>query len=241
LSEGARPRAASNEVVETQRGDVPEREAFHILLLRHGQTDANATGVLQGHQPTPLNSLGLLQAQRLAQRVARHATKVTALASSDLRRAVQTAEPVAAACGLTPAYDPAWRERGFGEFEGRHVGERDTWRAAHGDTDPPGAESLPDFRARVRRAFEALPQRLPGHKTIAVITHGGPIGILLRLLSDGSLPLAPGAQRPELIQAPNCSVMELIGERGGNAIGWRVACLSDVAHLDDLVTQADSG
>src|SRR5437763_5462425 len=114
--------------------DVTDERPFHVLLLRHGQTDANATGVLQGHLPTPLNALGLLQAERLAGRVARRGPKVTALVSSDLRRAAQTAEPVAAACGLAVAYDPAWRERGFGTFEGRHVGERDTWRAAHGDS-----------------------------------------------------------------------------------------------------------
>src|SRR3954470_22903151 len=156
---------------------------FHILLLRHGQTDANATGVLQGHQPTPLNALGLLQARRLAERVARNVPAVTALVSSDLRRAAQTAGPISAACGLTVSYDPSWRERGFGEFEGRLVGERETWRAAHGDADPPGAESLADFRARVRRALERLPDQFPAHPCVAVVTHGGPVGVILRMLS----------------------------------------------------------
>jgi probable phosphoglycerate mutase len=220
---------------------VPQSRPFHVLLLRHGQTDANATGVLQGHLPTPLNALGLLQAQRLAGRVARHEPRVTAIVSSDLRRAVQTAQPVAAACGLAPSFDPGWRERAFGEFEGKHVGERDTWRAAHGDTDPPGAESLTDFRQRIRRAFESLPGRFPTHHAVAVITHGGPIGIVLRLLSDGVLPLAPGEPRPELIQAPNCSVMELVGQPAATGAAWRVACATDVAHLDDLVTETDAG
>src|SRR5204862_3840041 len=82
--------------------DETDRRPFHVLLLRHGQTDANATGVLQGHQPTPLNSLGLLQAERLAQRVARYSPRPTALLSSDLRRAVQTAGALSAACGLAP-------------------------------------------------------------------------------------------------------------------------------------------
>src|SRR5687767_15143032 len=125
--------------------DVPDRPPFHVLLLRHGQTDSNAGGILQGHLPTPLNTVGLRQAKRLADRMKRHVPTVTALVSSDLPRAAQTAAPIAAACGLPVFFDPAWRERGFGEFEGRHVGERDTWRAAHGDTDPPGAESRPAF------------------------------------------------------------------------------------------------
>ena len=224
---------------------VYDTQTFHVLLLRHGQTDANANGVLQGHQPTPLNVRGLAQAQRLAGRVARHVPKVTAVVSSDLRRAAQTAGPVAAACGVTATFDPAWRERGFGEFEGKHVGERATWRAAHGDTDPPGAESLTDFRARVRGAVESLPHRLGrgrGHRTIAVVTHGGPVGVVLRLLADGTLPPAPGSAPPEVVNAANCSVMELLAEPvGGGGHVWHVACVNDVAHLDGLVSDADSG
>ena len=222
---------------------VYDMQSFQVLLLRHGQTDANATGVLQGHQPTPLNALGLAQAQRLAGRVARHVPRVTAVVSSDLRRAAQTAGPVAAACGLTATFDPAWRERGFGEFEGKLVGERATWRAAHGDTDPPGAESLADFRARVRGAVESLPLRLGRrHRAVAVVTPGGPVGVVLRLLADGTLPRAPGSAPPEVLNAANCSVMELLADPapGGGHV-WRVACVNDVAHLDGLVSDADSG
>ena len=222
---------------------VYETQTFHVLLLRHGQTDANATGVLQGHQPTPLNALGLAQVQRLAARVARHVPRVTAVVSSDLRRAAQTAGPVAAACGLTATFDPAWRERGFGEFEGKHVGQRAAWRAAHGDTDPPGAESLAHFRARVRGAVESLPARLGRrHRAVAVVTHGGPVGVVLRLLAEGTLPSAPGSAPTEVVNAANCSVMELLADpvAGGGHV-WRVACVNDVAHLDGLVSDEDSG
>ena len=221
--------------------DVTNRRPFHVLLLRHGQTDANASGTLQGHLPTPLNALGLLQAQRLARRVARHVPRVTALVSSDLRRAAQTADPIAAACGLAVSHDPAWRERGFGTFEGRTVGERDTWRAAHGDSDPPGAEALSDFGARVVGALRSLPHRFPGHHSVAVVTHGGPVGVLLRMLADGTLPLAAGTTPPEVLQVPNCSVVELVAEAARDGVGWRAACVNDVAHLSDLVTDADAG
>jgi probable phosphoglycerate mutase len=166
---------------------------------------------------------------------------VTALVSSDLRRAAQTAEPISAACGLAISYDPAWRERGFGQFEGRHVGERETWRAAHGDADPPGAESLTDFRARVRQAFETLPGRFRDHQCVAVVTHGGPVGVLLRMLSAGVLPLAAGAAPPDVPQVPNCSVLELVRVETGGGFSWRVNCVNDVAHLSDLVTETDAG
>ena len=223
--------------------DETDRRPFHVLLLRHGQTDANATGVLQGHQPTPLNELGLLQALRLADRVARHAPKVTAIVSSDLRRAVQTADAVSAACGFAPSYDPSWRERGFGTFEGKHVGERDTWRAAHGDTDPPGGESVAAFRARVRRALEETANHYARAPAVAVVTHGGPIGVILRMLADGTLPSSPANGPLDLAGAPNCSVLELVREPTQDPAGfaWRVACLNDVSHLDGLVTAADSG
>jgi probable phosphoglycerate mutase len=224
---------------------VPDEQPFHVLLLRHGQTDANAQGILQGHQPTPLNALGLEQAQRLAGRIGRRVPKVTAIVSSDLRRAAQTALPVAAACGLALGYDAAWRERGFGTFEGRSVGERETWRAAHGDTDPPGAEPMAAFNARVRDALESLPRRFPDHQAVAVVTHGGPVGILLRMLADGTLPAAAAGDAPELVRAGNCSVMELVRERARDGprdgFAWRIACVNDVSHLDGLATETDAG
>src|SRR4051812_17967585 len=100
-----------------------------ILLLRHGQTDANATGVIQGHGPNPLNALGVEQARRLAARVRPVEPRPEVLVSSDLPRAMRTAEPVSAALGLPVHPDRAWRERGLGELEGQKIGEHETWRA----------------------------------------------------------------------------------------------------------------
>jgi len=221
--------------------DETDRPPFHVLLLRHGQTDANATGVLQGHQPTPLNTLGLLQAERLAQRVARYSPRPTALLCSDLRRAVQTADALSSACGLAPVLDPSWRERGFGAFEGKLVGEHATWHAAHGETDPPGAESLHDFRSRVLRALQSLPEQFKNKTCVAVVTHGGPVGVILRALADGTLPLTKGAAPPEVVRAANCGVMELVLERTAAGRAWRMACVNDVAHLEGLATDADAG
>ena len=223
--------------------DVPHPPPFHLLLLRHGQTDANATGVLQGHQPTPLNDLGRRQARALARRIASRRPPISALVSSDLRRAAETAEIVSAACGLTPVFDRGWRERGFGELEGRTVGERETWRAAHGDTDPPGGESVAAFRARVRDALEDTGRKYAHTPAAAVVTHGGPVGVVLRMLADGTLPSSPANGPFDLAGAPNCSVLELVREPASNSRGfaWRVACLNDVTHLDGLVTATDSG
>ena len=65
---------------------------IHLLLLRHGQTDSNASGIVQGHLPVPLNALGRQQAAALAGRLRTYTPRIGRLVSSDLARAAQTAE-----------------------------------------------------------------------------------------------------------------------------------------------------
>jgi probable phosphoglycerate mutase len=220
----------------------PSVRAFHVLLLRHGLTDANATGTIQGHSPTPLNETGHRQAALLAAAVAAWRPRVGALVSSDLRRAVQTAEPVAAACGLAPAYDAAWRERGLGEMEGKTFADRDIWRAASGEHDTPGAEPADAFRARVRAALLALPARFPGEEVVAVVTHGGCVRAILTMLADGRLPLADGQTPVEVAEIANCSILHLAVDRADPPhVAWRVGCVNNVTHLGGLDTRVDAG
>jgi broad specificity phosphatase PhoE len=176
--------------------------------------------VLQGWRPTPLNAAGVAQARRLAERLTTFEPRVGRLVSSDLVRARQTAEPIAAALGIDAVFDPRWRERGLGEMEGRAVGERETWRAATGDVDPPGAESPADFQARALAAFRSLAETSgPADTPVAVVTHGGTIRSILRLFADGRLPLAGGAKTaahaappPEVPLIANCSILHLVGQ-----------------------------
>jgi broad specificity phosphatase PhoE len=221
----------------------PAARPLHVLLLRHGLTDANATGTIQGHSPTPLNATGHRQAALLARAVAAWRPRVEALVSSDLRRAAQTAEPVAAACGLGIVYDPAWRERGLGEMEGKTFADREIWRAASGEHDTPGAEPAEAFRSRVRAALLALPCRFPGIDVVAVITHGGCVRALLTMLFDGRLTMAAGHEPVEVVEIANCSILHLVCERADEVANatWRVGCVNDVAHLAGLATGADAG
>jgi 2,3-bisphosphoglycerate-dependent phosphoglycerate mutase len=210
----------------------------HLLVVRHGQTEANATGVLQGHRPTELNALGRQQARLLAARVAAWRPPIEAIVTSDLPRATQTAEPIAAACRAPVTADAGWRERGFGEMEGKTVGEHDTWRAASGGLDPPGAESLADLEARVRRALLAVATHAPAARVVAVVTHGGPVRAILRMLGDGRLPLASGHEAPALVPIVNCSIMHLVESSGR----WSVACVNDATHLaPSASTDHDAG
>ena len=212
-----------------------------ILLLRHGQTDANASGTLQGHLPTPLNRTGVQQAQRLADRLASWRPPLSVLVSSDLPRAAQTAAPIAAAGGLRVSYDPAWRERGFGLLEGKPVVNRELWQVAGGEVDPPGAELAATFLGRVRDALLALASSQRGRSTVAVVTHGGPIRGVLKMLIDGRLETVRGHAPVELVAIANCSVLYLQARHYRDGIRWRVGSVNDVTHLRELVTTLDMG
>ena len=88
-----------------------------LLLIRHGQSAGNAEGRFGGHGPTPLSDLGRHQANITADALARE--KITAIYSSDLLRAVQTAEPLADKTGVSMIASPAFRERHVGILEGK--------------------------------------------------------------------------------------------------------------------------
>jgi broad specificity phosphatase PhoE len=147
-----------------------------ILLARHGETEWNAAGRLQGHTDIPLNEAGRAQARALAARVAGAGTG--AVVTSDLARARETGEIVAAALGLVaPAIEPALRERRFGVFEGltrdecaaRHPEAWRAWQERIGA--PPGAEQQ---ELAVARMAEALARIAAGEGgPVLVVSHGG--------------------------------------------------------------------
>lgn len=209
-----------------------------LLLIRHGQTDANAQGVLQGQSPTSLNALGREQAARLAERLAVFAPPVTRVVTSDLPRAAETADAIARPLGVTPEVDAAWRERGFGALEGQAIGELEIWRAASGAIDPPGAESLAVLDDRIDAAIRTLVARASADASIVVVSHGGVIRSVLRMLAGGRLPLAPGQPVPAVVPIANASILYLTV--GTDASRWSVVRVNDVDHLD-LVTTSDLG
>ena len=133
-----------------------------FLLVRHGETDWNAAGRLQGHTDRPLSELGRRQAQELAERLA--GERVDAIYASDLARARETAEIVGAKLGLPVAVDPDLREKHWGTWEGLTGDERATVELV--------GESTEDHRRRVMRAVRRIAASHPGGR-IVVVTHGG--------------------------------------------------------------------
>jgi broad specificity phosphatase PhoE len=207
---------------------------MHVLLLRHGQTHENARGILQGHSQTTLNDVGRQQAARLAGRLLTWQPRAEILVSSDLARARQTAEAVASVLGLECELRDAWRERSFGPFEGRTIGEADIWRAASGHWDLPGAEPTAVFQLRVQAALEAVARDFASAECVAVVTHGAVLRNVLGLLRDGRLRLAEGEATPAAVPVANCAIMHLEALRTDESVpSWRVHAVNVVDHLVD--------
>ena len=154
-----------------------------LLLARHGETDWNRGGRLQGHTDIPLNEVGRRQAGRLAARLA--GTAIAAIQASDLVRAAETARIVGDALGLEPALLPAWREIDLGDLEGQDgletVRERGELISAAARADGPlgrGGESFRDFSARIVAGYEGLCRAHAG-QTVLVVSHGGTLKTLI--------------------------------------------------------------
>lgn len=161
-----------------------------ILLIRHGETEWNCAGRVQGyHADSPLTETGREQVRALAERLARE--RVDALYASDTGRARRTASPIGVATGLRVIRDAALRERNYGAFEGRTFteverdfpAEYERFRTRDPHYVPPGGESAAQFRDRVMAALERIASGAAG-KRVAVITHGGVLGIVYRHAMD---------------------------------------------------------
>jgi glucosyl-3-phosphoglycerate phosphatase len=148
-----------------------------LLVWRHGQTEWNAIGRIQGHTDIGLDEVGVAQAEAAAAVLA--AEEPDLIVSSDLSRARQTAAALAAYTGLPVRTDARLRERGHGPWEGltnaelraRWPDEFERWRAGL-PVRVDGVEDLPDVSKRVGEALLAATERAPGG-TIVVTTHGG--------------------------------------------------------------------
>ncbi|WFE94310.1 histidine phosphatase family protein [Micromonospora sp. WMMD987] len=148
-----------------------------LIVWRHGNTDWNATGRVQGQTDVPLNDLGREQARTAAPLLA--ALRPDVVVASDLRRAADTAAALAQLTGHPVRSDARLRERHFGQWQGlaladaaeRFPAEYARWRA--GDPDPgAGIESLDDLGKRVGEALLAAAGLADGG-TVVVATHGG--------------------------------------------------------------------
>jgi broad specificity phosphatase PhoE len=147
-----------------------------LILVRHGQTEANARGLLLGRADPPLTETGYRQARSLASALPRPARIV----SSPLMRARQTAAVLAEGStgGTDVEVDPRWIEMDYGSLDCRPASALDaaSWQAWRDDPDfvPADGESLASVGERVREACEALAGDAAAHDVI-VVSHVSPI------------------------------------------------------------------
>lgn len=205
-----------------------------LILIRHGETDWNRELRFQGQLDVPLNATGLEQARRVAERLA--GEPMHQLVSSDLQRALQTAQAVAGQipAQLEPVLDAALREQHFGVVEGlcvpdiqqRYPQAWEQWVRFDAHYAFEGGECTRDFHARVLAALRALAQRHAG-QTVAVVTHGGVLDMVYRSALGISL------SGPRVSEIPNAGInrVRLSGEVI-EIVDW-----ADTRHLADLPPQ----
>ncbi len=180
---------------------------MRLILVRHGESEWNAAGKVQGQADPGLSPAGRDQARLLAPLV--RALEPEVVVTSDLRRAVQTGVLVSGADGAT---DRRWRECAMGDWTGRSAtelyadpeGRFASWR--EGRADPPGGETWAEMCARVSDAVGSL--RGTGAERALVVTHGGPVRAACAVFAG----LAPD----QLVPVPNASitVIDLHGGTG---------------------------
>lgn len=145
-----------------------------LILVRHGETEWNRLGRVQGRTDVPLNDVGRDQARATARRLA--GDRFDAVVASPLSRAAETAQIIAEGLGLGPVeLVDDLVERNYGEAEGM-TGE-DIDKRWGGKLE--AQESREEIIARVKPALLALADRHPGQRVL-VVSHGGVIGSLIR-------------------------------------------------------------
>jgi probable phosphoglycerate mutase len=186
-----------------------------LYLVRHGESEWNLAGRIQGQSVRSggLTPMGRSQAARTAEKLALRAPGARWIVASDLVRARETAEIIAARLGLPVSVDAEFREQNLGEYEGNSFAAEHgtgTWQDVidklwrQPGTQPPGGESIVQLYQRVHRA---LRRHAREQAEIIVVTHGGAVR-----MASAATPPKPG--RPMLrAVVDNASVTE-----------WRVPC-----------------
>lgn len=162
-----------------------DRDRLRILLVRHGQSEANAQRIYQGQNDSPLSSLGKTQAVNLAKRLRLNGYDFDQIYSSDLIRAAETTRIIvtqmeAVTCPVI--YTPLLREMDLGSYSGRNMDNLNADEQTYLDTiwkerskRFPGGESVNMLVHRLKEFMIRVEELPPLSATILVVTHGGPI------------------------------------------------------------------
>jgi uncharacterized phosphatase len=191
-----------------------------ICLVRHGETDWNALGKLQGGTDIPLNSRGIQQAEECREFF--KDSHFDVLIASPLKRAKRTAEIINRDLNLPIVEMKDFVEKHFGDAEGMSMKER---TAIFPNKEYPNEENWMSFQERVMEGVHKVNQMFPDQKVL-LVAHGGVINAILATISNGEI----GAGKTRLINA--CiSNIHFQEEK------WNVKEYNQVSHLTDYMVK----
>lgn len=181
---------------------------LHLMLVRHGETEWNVQRRYQGQSDVPLSEIGNQQAESIAGRLA--GQEIDAIYASDLKRAWQTAQVIAAQIGLDVISEPRLRELKFGILEGLTFEEAEekypemitAWLDDFNNT-PERAETIDMFNARIVSLLDDLKVK-HDEQVVLLVGHGGSLSEILRAVLGLSL------EKRWYIQMENASLSEVL-------------------------------
>lgn len=168
---------------------------MNIYLLRHGETDWNKEGRIQGHTDIPLNQNGRLQIAQTAKGLAGTCPDIDLIICSPLSRACESAE-IAAKNLHYPSdrivVEPILIERSFGEAEGLTAAEREKKYPNYHYSDTgyyfPGMEPFDDLMKRAGNALERIMELSRSSQNILAVSHGAILAAIITAVTDGKIP-----------------------------------------------------
>lgn len=198
-----------------------------LYCIRHGESSYNAEGRIQGQSDVSLSELGLRQSEAVAAALAD--VPIQALYASPLRRAMQTAQPVAGRLKLEIQTDRRLIEVHAGEFQDRlrtdlerqHPEEMARWRSGDPDFPLPGGETRRHLMQRGHEVFRHIARC--GHERVVVVTHGGLLAAALKALLE-----IPAERHPFVLH--NGSITQL--DLGDGRV--KLLSLNRIDHLSNV-------
>ena len=197
-----------------------------LLLVRHGETGLNKDSRFQGHIDVELNETGMRQAERLRDRLSNE--RIDTVYSSDLRRALVTAEVIASKHQVDIITSAELREISYGELEGLTFKEinqlypevAESIATASSKLDFPGGESFKEFIERLSKFAHRL--KHASEETILVVAHSAPLRLLVCLL----LGIELNHWRQFRLDLASLSILETYSQ------GVFLHLLNDICHLE---------
>ena len=204
-----------------------------VILIRHGESEANREDIFAGHLNVDLMPKGVEQAQKTAQYIVENYT-VDKIYASDLKRAYKTGKTLADKLGMEIIVDKRFREIDAGEWDGikfnelgdKYAEDFRIWRDDIANAKCTGGESVEDLRKRVFGAATEVAENNDG-KTVVIATHATPIRVMQTYVQMGSL-----EKMNDIPWVSNASVSVFEYDNGK----WTCKAVSMDKHLGDLVT-----